>query len=419
MKFWSTNKKAKPVSFKEALFRGLASDGGLYMSEKFPRNSGGFEKAAGFFTGLSKNTLKKIIKDVFNFSAPLVELNKNLYVQELFYGPTLSFKDFGARFMARVASAFLAKGESLNIITATSGDTGGAVAAGFYGLPNVKVFVLYPSGRVSDLQEKQIATWGGNVFALEVAGDFDDCQKLAKQALSDEALRTKLNLSSANSINIGRLLPQMFYYFEAQRQLRALYPKPHTPNPVFVVPSGNFGNLTAGLFAKKSGLRVKNFIAAVNRNSVVPKYFKTGKLQSRKTKMTYSSAMDVGTPSNWARIAALYKNKNEMARDIKAVSVSESETLRTMGGVYKKYGYIADPHTAVGIAAAEKIKGGPKIVLATAHPAKFKDIVEPTIGGIVPLPATLAEVLLKRKKSIKVDADYDDLRDILLKEGIR
>lgn len=437
MKFYSTNKQSKSADFKTALLRGLADDGGLYMPNKIFNFQFLFfndlkskyitVRVIQRFTSLPKTNLEKIINEAFNFPVPLVRLNKNLYILELFNGPTLSFKDFGARFMARVMNYYLKKSrQHLNIIVATSGDTGSAVAAGFYGLSNIKVYVLYPSKRISELQEKQIATFGKNIVALEVKGDFDDCQRLAKQALNDESLRAKMHLSSANSINIGRLLPQMFYYFSGYRQFRTRYAKSPKLNPIFVVPSGNFGNLTAGFFAQKSGLSIKKFIAAVNTNSGVPEYLKTGRLSKRKTKMTYSNAMDVGIPSNWARILDLYgipmRNINvndekleKLNQDLEAITVSESETIKTIREIYKKYGYILDPHTAVGVAAALKSKSKePKIVLATAHPAKFKEIVEKAIGAKIALPKTLAKIAKKPKKSILIGKDYSELKKILI-----
>ena len=429
MKFYSTNKQSKPVDFKTALLRGLADDGGRFMPEKFGRFlPSNFSEILGKFIDIPRRQLNKIIQDSFNFPVPLVRLSENLYILELFHGPTFSFKDFGARFMARTMNYYLQKSrQTLNIIVATSGDTGSAVASGFYGLSNIKVFVLYPSKRISELQEKQIATFDKNITALEVKGDFDDCQRLAKQALGDNKLREKNNFSSANSINIGRLLPQMFYYFSGYQQLQILYPKPHTPNPVFIVPSGNFGNLTAGFFAKKLGLRVKKFIAAVNINSGVPQYLKNGRLPVKKTKMTFSNAMDVGNPSNWARVLDLYgistRNINandakfkKLKQDLEAIAVSEVETAKTIRTIYKKYGYILDPHTAVGVAVAIKSKNSqsPKIILATAHPAKFKEIVEKAIGRKIALPKDLAMIAKKPKKSILIGKEYNELKKILI-----
>ncbi len=433
MKFYSTNHKSPEVDFETALMRGLAEDGGLYMPQEWPRPFLQAHKVFKVhqvlkeFIDIPETDLKKIIKDAFSFPVPLKKLNKNLYILELFHGPTLSFKDFGARFMARAMDFFVARNQKLdargklNIIVATSGDTGSAVASAFYGLKNINVFILYPSKRISPLQEKQIATFGKNIFALEVKGDFDDCQKLAKQALSDTEIRKKINLSSANSINIGRLLPQMFYYFSGYQQFQSLNSKSYIPDPYFVVPSGNFGNLTAGLFAKKIGLPVKKFIAAVNINSGVPEYLKTGNLPIKETKMTFSNAMDVANPSNWARILDLYQNNlTAIKKDLEAITVSEAETKKTIGEVYKKYGYIADPHTAVGLAAAKKASlwlSSSFVVLATAHPAKFPEIVEKTIGKKVFLPSALRTASQKPQNSTLISKRYQDLSKLLLTES--
>lgn len=427
MKFYSTKNRSKPVDFKTALLRGLAEDGGLYMPSEWPKATrvhkvGKVHQVLKEFIDIPEKELEKICSEAFNFEVPLVKLDKNLHILELFHGPTLSFKDFGARFMARAMNYYLRKsGEKFNIIVATSGDTGSAVADGFYGLSNIKVFVLYPSKRISALQEKQIATLGKNIIALEVAGDFDDCQRLAKQALGDPELRKKINLSSANSINIGRLLPQMYYYFLAGEKMK---------KPIFVVPSGNFGNLTAGLFTKKLGLPVKKFIAGINVNSGIPEFLKSGYLAERhtslklrrasKTKMTYSSAMDVSSPSNWARVIDLYKNSPELLKkDLEAITISESETKKTITEIYKKFGYVADPHTAVGIAAAMTRhstitrNSDPYVVLATAHPAKFPEIVESAIGKKIGLPQALAGLVKKKKQSVVIGKNYKELRKIL------
>ncbi|KKU77502.1 MAG: Threonine synthase [Candidatus Giovannonibacteria bacterium GW2011_GWB1_47_6b] len=418
MLFYSTNRLASPVDFKTALFEGLADDGGLFMPEKFPKifvppADGLREIAFGVakkFTDIPAADLKKIIKAALNFPVPLVSLDKNLHILELFHGPTLSFKDFGARFMARVIDYYLGRsGEKLNIITATSGDTGGAVASGFHGLANIRVFILYPGRRISPLQEKQITALGGNVTALEVDGDFDDCQSLAKQALADAELRRQINLSSANSINIGRLLPQTLFYFLSRQKIK---------KPVIVVPSGNFGNLTAGLFAKKMGLKVGKFVAAVNKNSAVPEYLATGNMNvPNKTKLTLSSAMDVGNPSNWARILDLYGgNREAIGNDLEAITISESETKKTIAETYKKYKYFLDPHTAVGVAAANKLSSrfnSPFVVLATAHPAKFRDIVQSATGRRMPLPGSLVRIADKAKNSIALSVDYRHLKKIL------
>lgn len=425
MKFYSTNKESEPTDFRNALLRGLAPDGGLFMPEKFT-SAKNFNEAIAKFVNIPSEELKQIIDDAFNFPVPLVKLDENLYILELFHGPTLSFKDFGARFMARVMNYFVnenlkSQNEKLNIIVATSGDTGSAVANGFYGLPNIKVFVLYPSKRISSLQEKQIATLGKNIVALEVKGDFDDCQRLVKTALTDQELRKKIDLSSANSINIGRLLPQMIYYFKGYKKFN-LQLTTSNSLPVFVVPSGNFGNLTAGLFAKKLGLPIKKFIGAVNVNSGVPEFlngekpsFAQGFGGRRKTIMTLSNAMDVGNPSNWARITDLYNgDRKAIARDVEAITVSEAKTKKTIADVYRKYGYIADPHTAVGVAAALKSKTKePKIVLATAHPAKFREIMEKEIGKKISLPKQLSAVSKKSLKGILLVVNYQDLKNII------
>jgi threonine synthase len=434
MKYYSTNKKSKPVSFKEALMKGLAEDGGLFMPNEIRQisnfklqisNSGKFAtQILNKFIDIPERKLEKICDNAFNFPVPLVKLDKNLYVLELFHGPTLSFKDFGARFMARAMNYYAnqesrIKNKGLNIIVATSGDTGSAAANAFYGLKNIKVFVLYPSGRISPLQEKQIAALGKNIYALEVKGDFDACQKLTKQALADKELRKKITMSSANSINIGRLLPQVFYYFAGYRQycgLRKTLGLAKTLYwPILIVPSGNFGNLTAGLFAKKIGLPVKKFIAAVNINSVVPEYLKSGCLQIKKTITTMSNAMDVGNPSNFARILDLYKHdRKTIKKDLKAIKITEPETKNTIRKIYKKYRYLADPHTAVGIAAALKYESRmPMIVLATAHPAKFKDTVEKIIGRKIELPESLKKIANAKKNSVSISKNYAEFQKIL------
>lgn len=477
MRFYSTNKKSPSTDFKDALLSGLASDGGLFMPEEFPALSKAFfanlDKYSfndialavlrNFITDIPERDLKKIIADAYspraftaseNSPAPLVKLDKNLFILELFHGPTLSFKDFGARFMARMMNYYLTREKkNLNIIVATSGDTGSAVAHGFYGLSNIKVFVLYPKGRVTILQEKQMATLGKNIIVLEVKGDFDDCQALAKTALGDNELRQKINLSSANSINIGRLLPQMLYYFWAYGQLQKNLMTPTSILPrkkreekgggcTFIVPSGNFGNLTAGMFAHRLGLPVDKFIAAVNINSGVPEFLRTGVLPEHTTEQTISNAMDVGYPSNFARILDLYnyvellsdrtitrhtiKLKSRIPellnKDLKSLMITDKETKKTINKIYKKYNYIADPHTAVGIAAAEKISSRPRsssrspfIVLSTAHPAKFRETVEEAIGKPIKLPPALRACVGKKKNSFLTSSSYPAIREIFLR----
>jgi threonine synthase len=344
-----------------------------------------------------------------------------MYLLELFHGPTFAFKDFGARFMAEVFSYFLRNEKrELTIIVATSGDTGSAVAHGFYNHPHIKVFVLYPSGKISPLQEKQIATLGGNIVAVEVEGTFDDCQRLAKQALSDPELRRNRAVSSANSINVGRLLPQIFYYVAGvgawQAQVR------RTQKPLWVVvPSGNFGNLTAGLFAKWMGLPIERFVAATNVNDVVPQYFSTGTYTPRPAIPTISNAMDVGNPSNLARMRALYgDNLTKLRTDVGAVSINDTETLDEIRRTYERTGYILDPHTAVGVAAARRAKSAMRgdvpdfLILATAHPAKFGEIIEATIRAKLPIPDALATVLDRPKKAKLLPNTYSQLKDVLL-----
>jgi threonine synthase len=434
MKFYSAERKTPSVSFRDALFNGLAPDGGLYMPETIPHlpdeflanlskqslHSTGNQVASAFIEEIPIDELTKIVARALNFPCPLVQLEEGIYLLELFHGPTFAFKDFGARFMAEAFSYFLRnKQRELTIIVATSGDTGSAVAHGFHNQPHIKVFVLYPSGKISPLQEKQIATLGGNIVAVEVEGTFDDCQLLAKQALSDPELKRNRAVSSANSINVGRLLPQIFYYVAGVGAWQALVRETQKPLWV-VVPSGNFGNLTAGLFAKWMGVPIERFVAATNVNDVVPQYFRTGTYVPRPAIPTISNAMDVGNPSNLARMRALYGDDlAKLKQDVEAVSVNEQETLDELRHTYERTGYILDPHTAVGVAAARRVQGemsadGPAlIVLATAHPAKFAEIIEPVIGTNVKVPRELQDVISKQKKSVAIAADYKSLLKIL------
>ncbi|MEK7478556.1 MAG: threonine synthase [Patescibacteria group bacterium] len=442
MKYRSTNRRVKDKTFKEVLFEGLASDGGLYMPESFPAVSKEFLKELPnksfieialeisklFISDIPEPELKKIIEDAFSpeafggsgeeFPTPLVKINEKLYVEELWHGPTLAFKDFGARFMSRMMGYFLGQsGRELKIIVATSGDTGSAVAAGFYNVPNIKVYILYPSGKVSDLQEKQLTTFGGNITAIEVKGVFDDCQKLAKQILGDKELNGKGEFSSANSINFGRLLPQMFYYFFGYGQLLRSNVKGQMSEVIYCVPSGNFGNLTAGLMCKKIGLPISRFIAATNINDVVPEYLHTGVYRPRPSQKTMSNSMDVGNPSNFARMLDLYQNDAElMAKDIVGISVNEEETIETIGSVYKENGYLLDTHSAVSVRAAlESGIKDPIISLSTAHPVKFKDSIEPIIGKTIEIPEKLKETMSKKKVSILIENNIEELKEILRK----
>jgi len=362
-----------------------------------------------------EETLWQIVSEAINFPVKLVSLSPGLHILELFHGPTLAFKDFGARFMARLMGFFV-RGESreLTVLVATSGDTGSAVAHGFLGVPGIRVVILYPSKRISEAQEKQFTTLGENITALEVAGTFDDCQRLVKQAFADEALNKRAFLTSANSINIGRLLPQMFYHVAAYRQL----PVASTPL-VVAVPSGNFGNLTAGLFAKRIGLPVAKFIAATNANDVVPQYLRSGDFCPRPALPTYSNAMDVGNPNNFPRLLDLCRGKLEYVRkEIWGHGASDEETLEEMKSVWERYRYIADPHTAVGLLAWEAYKRehpdpAQGLVLATAHAAKFADIVVKAIGSAPPLPDRLAAHLEKPKLSLPISNSYGDFKGFL------
>lgn len=428
MRFYSTKNKSKYVSLKEAVLKGLPEDNGLYMPEFIPVLPIEFFKALStksfveigyqvskvfFGNTIPDSTLIDIVSNALSFPAPLVTLSSNTYVLELFHGPTLAFKDFGARYMAQLMSYFN-RGESkeLTIIVATSGDTGGAVAAGFHNVPGIKVVILYPSGKVSELQEKQLTTLGGNVIALEIQGTFDDCQRLAKKVFLDAELNRKLRLSSANSINIARLLPQSFYYFEAWKQL------PGGTLPVFVVPSGNFGNLTAGVFAKKMGLPVERFVAATNANDVVVEYLKTGIFTPKASVQTLSNAMDVGNPSNFERLQNLFGfTWNSIAEEIKGYTLSDEETINEMRSCYEEFGYVLDPHGAVGLGAWKKYRLENEhsigVILETAHPSKFMDVVKQTLNTHIEIPEGLSRLRKLPKKSILMHPNFNSLKEFL------
>lgn len=422
MRLYSTKNRSSFVSLQEAVFKGLPDDGGLFMPEFIPHlpdsfiqnlpeysfQEIGFEVCRHLFQGaIPESDLQNIIENAITFPAPLVKLKNNKYILELFHGPSLAFKDFGARFMAQLMSYFNhGDDRELVILVATSGDTGGAVAAGFHRTPGIKVVILYPSGKVSDLQEKQLTTLGENITAIEVNGTFDDCQALVKQAFLDTDLTRKIRLSSANSINIARLTPQSFYYFEAYKQL----PRQHDP-VVFCIPSGNFGNLTAGLFAKKMGLPIHQFIAATNANDVVPTYLSSGNYVPRPSVATLSNAMDVGNPSNFARMLDLYGSTwNTMSEEIKGYSFDDNETQSSMQSAYQAYGYVIDPHGAVGLLALDKYqqenKGTIGIVLETAHPSKFLHDVERILDKKIEVPSRLAVLADKQKESVQLGVEF-------------
>jgi threonine synthase len=429
MRYRSTGGNAESVSLREAVLSGLAPDGGLYMPaliapypppqlkefRTLPVEETSVRVLEPFVTpDVSRETLREITAEAFNFPASLVQLWSDLHVLELFHGPTLAFKDFGARFMARLMGHFV-RGErrELTVLVATSGDTGSAVAQGFLGVPGIRVVILYPSGRVSQAQEKQFATLGQNITALEIAGSFDDCQRLVKQAFSDPSLRQSLALTSANSINIARLLPQMLYYVQAFCQLG--------DRPLVVsVPSGNFGNLTAGLLAKRAGIPIARLVAATNANDVVPKFLASGVFEPRPAKQTCSNAMDVGNPSNLARLLDLCQGSVVRLRsEIFACSMDDQQTLGAMRSARERYHYLLDPHTAVGVLGwqaykrehPEPVEG---LVLGTAHPAKFADIVQKAIGEAPPLPERLAQYLVRSKLSVPMNSSYDDFKSFLL-----
>ncbi|HUI51836.1 MAG TPA: threonine synthase [Terriglobales bacterium] len=431
MRYRSTGRNAPLTSLRGAVLRGLAPDGGLYMPAEIARHSPEeleefrslpftevcFRVVRPFATpDVPEEILWQIVSEAISFPVKLVSLSPVLHILELFHGPTLAFKDFGARFMARLMGYFV-RGESrpLTVLVATSGDTGSAVAHGFLGVPGIRVVILYPSKRISEAQEKQFTTLGENITALEVSGAFDDCQRLVKQAFADEALNKHAFLTSANSINIGRLLPQMFYHVAAYRQL----PVASTPL-VVAVPSGNFGNLTAGLFAKRIGLPVARFIAATNANDVIPQYLHTGEFRPRAAQATFSNAMDVGDPNNFPRLLDLCRGRLEFVqKEIWGYGATDEETLREMQSVWERYRYIADPHTAVGLLAWEAYKRAHSepaqgLVLATAHPAKFADVVVKAIGSAPPLPDRLAAYLQRPKLSLPISSHYDDLKQFLL-----
>ena len=428
MRYFSTRKGSPEVSFKEALLRGLAPDGGLYLPKEIPTLPDSFFQSlkgkalpeigfavASQFVGeeIGASDLKALVEDVFSFDIPLVDVSPGVQTLELFHGPTMSFKDVGARFMARcIAHLDQGSDNGVTVLVATSGDTGSAVANGFWGVEGINVVILYPSGKVSHIQEQQLTTMGGNVVALEVDGVFDDCQALVKQAFGDRELTDSLRLTSANSINIGRLIPQSFYYFYALAQRE----DPLAPVAI-CVPSGNFGNLTAGLMARRMGLPVTRFIAATNANDIVPHYLDTGDYRPRASQKTLSNAMDVGKPSNFERMLSLFGDSVEAMREvISGFHYTDRETMETVGEVMETYGYQLDPHGAIGyrgVQDLQKERELPGIFLETAHPAKFADVIEAELGTKVELPPKLASLLDKQKESVRIGVDYPAFKDFL------
>jgi len=436
MQLYSTNNPSTRVSFKEAVFNSMPQDKGLYMPVEIPRLDDKFLNNLDQYTlpeiafyvanaligeDIPEDDLKAIIHDAINFLAPVEKLEENVFVLELWHGPSLAFKDFGARFMSRVMSYFLEKGEKqLDVLVATSGDTGGAVALGFLGVPNTRVTILYPKGKVSDIQELQLTTNGQNIRAVEIDGTFDDCQALVKQAFTDKELNEKLRLTSANSINIARLIPQTFYYFNASAQLMKL----GIGKTIFSVPSGNFGNIGAGLLAWKMGLPVEHFIAATNVNDTVPEFLKTGVYQAKPSVATLSNAMDVGDPSNWVRIADLFKGELEALKaQVTGYSYNDEQTLQAIKFIYDNYHYIACPHTAIAWQALRDwqqdnykrdIAG---VFLSTAHPCKFPDVYPESIADKVDVPEQVKDLHKRKKHAVALGKDFAGFKEYLVKNG--
>lgn len=433
MQYYSTNKKALPATLEEAVVKGLASDRGLFMpwtikplSQDFYDNIDemsfqeiAYHVADAFFgEDVPADTLKQIVYDTLNFDVPLVKVKENIYSLELFHGPTLAFKDVGGRFMARLLGYFIRKEgkKQVNVLVATSGDTGSAVANGFLGVEGIHVYVLYPKGKVSEIQEKQFTTLGQNITTLEVDGTFDDCQSLVKAAFMDKELNSHMQLTSANSINVARFLPQAFYYFYAYSQLKRMG---KADNVVVCVPSGNFGNITAGLFGKKMGLPLRRFIAANNKNDIFYQYLQTGKYNPRPSIATIANAMDVGDPSNFARILDLYgESHEEICKEISGKTYTDEQIRETVKCTYDETGYLLDPHGACGYRAlVEELRDDETgIFLETAHPAKFLDTVERIIGDKVEIPAKLQEFMKGEKKSLPISKDFVSFKEYLMKE---
>jgi threonine synthase len=432
MQFYSTNNKNLRVSFKEAVFNSMPLDKGLYMPEVIPYLPSSFineiekyslpEIAFEVASALLKDEipsqdLKALVEDAVNFGAPAFPLNENTFVLELFHGPSLAFKDFGARFMSRVMGYYLKDGEQLlDVLVATSGDTGGAVALGFLGVPNTRVTILYPKGKVSPIQEQQLTTLGQNIRAIEIDGTFDDCQALVKQAFADEELNKKFRLTSANSINISRLIPQTFYYFNAYAQLK----RKGFKDVVFSVPSGNFGNIGAGLLAYKMGLPVAQFIAATNVNDTVPRFLENGVYEARPSVQTYANAMDVGAPSNWVRIMDLFNQDIAVLKEkVSAYRFTDEETLAGIKTIDAKFNYIACPHTAIAYLATEKYKAenvfnGASVFLSTAHACKFPDIFPPALAAKIEIPASVRELEGRTKHADDLGIDFEGFKNWLL-----
>jgi len=436
MKYYSLNKQSPAVNFAEATILGQAPDKGLYFPETIPQVSKGLvDKIESFSSeaialeviapyvgdAIPKNVLEKIVSETVNFEIPLVKITDDIFSLELFHGPTLAFKDIGARFMSRCLGYFAthsasprASKEKVTVLVATSGDTGGAVANGFYDVDGVEVVILYPSGKVSSVQEKQLTTLGKNIHALEVDGTFDECQQMVKAVFADVELNQKIRLTSANSINVARWLPQQFYYFYLWKQ----WEDKENP-PIVTVPSGNFGNICAGLLAQRSGLPIKHFIAACNANDTVPEFLRSGNYQPKKAVPTISNAMDVGDPSNFIRIMEIFHQQIDgLKKTLNGYTISDDETKATLISVFEEDNYLLDPHGAVAYNALQQYQAQhPKakgVFLETAHPVKFYDVIQPLINQTVPVPEVVAEQIKKEKVSTKIKATTEELRTYLL-----
>ena len=438
MKYYSLNKQSSIVDFAAATVLGQAPDKGLYFPETIPQVSLdlikniedysneaiAFEVIAPYIGDtIPKTELERIVNETVNFQIPLIKITDDIFSLELFHGPTLAFKDIGARFMSRCLGYFATHSASLRdskekitVLVATSGDTGGAVANGFYNVEGVEVVILYPSGKVSSVQEKQLTTLGKNIHALEVDGTFDECQQMVKAIFTDVELSKKVKLTSANSINVARWLPQQFYYFYLYKQW-----KDKTNLPVVTVPSGNFGNICAGLLAQHSGLPIKHFIAACNANDTVPEFLRSGNYQTKKAIPTISNAMDVGDPSNFIRIMEMFNQQaGWLKKTLNGYTISDEQTKATLISVFKEQGYLLDPHGAVACNALQQYQmqhpGANGVILETAHPVKFYDVIEPLINQTVPVPEAVAEQIKKEKVSTKIPADKNALKEFLLRQ---
>lgn len=433
MKYYSTNKQAADATLEEAVVKGLAADKGLFMPYEIKRLPESFfdeiqdlsfqeiaYRVADAFFGedVPADTLKQLVYDTLSFDAPVVQVKENIYALELFHGPTLAFKDVGGRFMARLLGYFIRKEgkQKVNVLVATSGDTGSAVANGFLGVEGIHVYVLYPKGKVSEIQEKQFTTLGQNITAIEVEGTFDDCQALVKNAFMDEELNRHMQLTSANSINVARFLPQAFYYFYAYAQLKKMG---KADEVVVCVPSGNFGNITAGLFGKHMGLPIKRFIAANNRNDIFYQYLQTAEYCPRPSVATIANAMDVGNPSNFARVLDLYGGSHErIAAEISGATYTDEQIREAIQQTYQETGYLLDPHGACGYRAlTEQLQPGETgVFLETAHPAKFLQTVVNAIGATVQIPEKLQAFMKGTKQTVPMSKDFADFKAYLLSE---